>query len=215
MTTFQIKLLAAVLMVSDHVGYIFFPDIAVLRDLGRLSFPLFAWLVSQGENFTKNFNIYLLRLTCLGLVSQPLYSLVFEDNSPNILATLALGLLAIRLDKISHLKIVFTFLFAGLAELFKTDYGSYGVLLLSLLSYINLDNLTRLNFTTFTWWMLWSCLNLVLPIWRGSNSSQFLAIFTPLILLNWNGHQGQKAKWFYLFYPIHLALILLIKRSYF
>ncbi|MFB2921097.1 TraX family protein [Aerosakkonema funiforme] len=48
MTAFQIKVLAALLMLVDHIGAIFFPKIFVLRIVGRLSFPLFAWLIGQG-----------------------------------------------------------------------------------------------------------------------------------------------------------------------
>ena len=95
MTTFQIKLLAAVLMVCDHIGAVIFPKILILRFLGRLSFPLFAWLIGQGEKNTNNFKLYLLRLVILGVISQPIYYLTFHSSALNILATLAFGLLAI------------------------------------------------------------------------------------------------------------------------
>lgn len=216
MTTFQIKLLAAALMVCDHIGYVFFPgdsDINfLLRLLGRFSFPLFAWLIGQGEKYTKNFNIYLLRVIGLGLFTQPLYSLVSQDNSLNILVTLALGLLAIRLDKIVHSKFLFAVAFAVIAELIVADYGAYGVFLIVLLSHFDS---TDLSFNNFTWWIAWSLVNLLLPFFWNSNPSQPLAIFTPLILLTWKGNQGRKAKWFYLFYPLHFALILLVKSVYF
>ncbi len=209
MTTFQIKLLAAILMLGDHIGTVFFPDVYIFKYLGRLSFPLFAWLLGQGEKYTKNFKSYLLRLIVLAIVSQPIYLLAFQDisggsaDNPNILVTLALGLLAIRLDKVTHLKFVFTCIFAVLAELIRTEYGSYGVLLIALLA--NFDS------TNVSWWMVWSLLNLVLPVLRGNSVFQSLAVFSPMILFFWNGERGRKARWFYLFYPVHLALIFLIK----
>lgn len=104
MTTFQIKFLAAILMVVDHVGVLFFPKVLAFRYLGRLSFPLFAWAIGQGEKHTKNFNVYLIKLIVWGIISQPIYYLVFRSLSLNILITLALGLLALRLEKLLSYK---------------------------------------------------------------------------------------------------------------
>jgi hypothetical protein len=72
LNNFHIKLLAAIFMVIDHVGVVFFPNVLAFRMVGRLSFPLFAWLLTQGEQHTRNIERYLLRLVVLGIVSQPL-----------------------------------------------------------------------------------------------------------------------------------------------
>lgn len=203
MTTFQIKLLAAVLMVCDHLGAVIFPKILILRFLGRLSFPIFAWLIGQGEKYSNNFKIYLLRLIVLGVVSQPIYYLTFRSSALNILATLAFGLLAIRIDKILKSKFLFTLIFAVLAQLTNAEYGFYGVCVISLLS--------ESDFNTATWWLKWILLNLLTFWFPGFLFYQFLAVLTPLILNLWNGKQGRKAKWFYLFYPFHLVLIYLLR----
>ncbi|MBE9035190.1 TraX family protein [aff. Roholtiella sp. LEGE 12411] len=100
MTSFQIKLLAALLMVCDHIGVVFFPNQLMFRYVGRFSFPLFAWLLGQGEKYTKDFNSYFLKLTVWGFLSQPIYYLLFNNYSLNILVTLLLSLLAIRLGKL-------------------------------------------------------------------------------------------------------------------
>ena len=202
MTTFQIKLLAAVLMVCDHIGAVIFPKILILRFLGRLSFPLFAWLIGQGEKYTNNFKLYLLRLVILGVISQPIYYLTFHSSALNILATLAFGLLAIRVNKVIGSNL-FTLIFAALAQLANAEYGAYGVFVIILLS--------EMNFTRFTWWLKWISLNLLTFWLPGFFFHQFLAGLTPLILSLWNSQQGRKAKWFYPFYPVHLALILILQ----
>lgn len=200
MTIFQIKLLAAFLMVVDHVGVVFFPKILALRIIGRLSFPLFAWLIGQGEKYTRNFNIYLLRLIIFGLASQPIYYLLFQSLRPNILATLALGLLALRLDKLTDLRLFFTLICATLAQLIDAEYGAYGILVIFLLS--------KFNFNSIVWWITWIGINLLS---LQFSSYQFYALLTPLIIALYNGEQGQKAKWFYFFYPLHIAALFLIK----
>lgn len=202
MTTFQIKLLAALLMVCDHIGAVIFPKILILRFLGRLSFPLFAWLIGQGEKYTNNFKVYLLRLIILGVVSQPIYYLTFHSSALNILATLAFGLLALRINKITDSKL-FTFIFAALAQLANAEYGAYGVFVITLLS--------EINFTKITWWIQWILLNLLTFWLPGFFFYQFLAGLTPLILSLWNGQKGQKNKCFYPFYPLHLGFILICK----
>lgn len=203
MTTYQIKLLAAVLMVCDHLGAVIFPKLLILRFLGRLSFPIFAWLIGQGEKYTNNFKIYLLRLIILGVVSQPIYYLTFRSSALNILATLTFGLVAIRTDRILKSKFLFTLVFGVLAQLANAEYGFYGVCVISLLS--------ESDFNTATWWLKWILLNLLTFWFPGFLFYQFLAVLTPLILNSWNGQQGQKAKWFYLFYPLHLVLIFLLR----
>lgn len=202
MTTFQIKLLAAVLMVCDHIGAVIFPNILILRFLGRLSFPLFAWLIGQGEKYTINFNIYLFRLIALGLISQPIYYSLFQSFRLNILATLSLGLLALRLDRLTNFKVLFTLLFATLAELINAEYGAYGVITITLLSKFS---------DSATWWIKWTLFNLLTLFAPGFLFYQVLAVLAPTILMLWNGKQGQKAKWFYPFYPLHLALLLLLR----
>ncbi len=187
-------------MVIDHVGVVFFPKIVVLRIIGRLSFPLFAWLIGQGEKYTRNFNIYLLRLIIFGLASQPIYYLLFQSLRPNILATLALGLLGIRLDKLTNLEIVFTLICAIIAQLIDAEYGVYGILVIFLLS--------KFNFNSIPWWITWISLNLLT---LHFSSYQIYALLTPLIIALYNGEQGQKAKWFYFFYPLHIAALFLIK----
>jgi hypothetical protein len=201
MTTFHIKVLAAVLMVIDHIGVIFFRDVLAFRFLGRLSFPLFAWLIGQGEKHTTNFNNYLVRLGIWGLLSQPIYYLVFSSFRLNILATLFLGLLAIRLDKFTNIKLLSPLCFSVLAQLLNAEYGAYGVFTITVLS--------EINFYSIAWWMKWTLLNLITLFLPGFLFYQVLAVLAPIILILWNGKQGRRAKWLYAFYPLHLALIII------
>lgn len=68
-----IKLIAAISMVFDHVGMVFFPDVLWLRCIGRLSFPLFCYCMTVGMLYTKNIKKYMIRLAILAVISQPVY----------------------------------------------------------------------------------------------------------------------------------------------
>ena len=201
MSSFQIKVLAAFLMTIDHIGVIFFPHKLALRYIGRLSFPLFAWLVGQGEKHTKSFKAYLLRLATWGLISQPVYYLLFNNLCQlNILVTLALGLLAIRLGKLISSRYLAWAMFAAIAQLINSSYGAYGVLTVTLLS--------EFSYVSLGWWTKWFLLNLLALVIPSFPNYQFLASAAPAILILWNSKQGQKLKLFYLFYPVHLGVIL-------
>ena len=203
MSSFQIKVLAAFLMTIDHIGVVFFPHQLALRYVGRLSFPLFAWLVGQGEKHTKSFKAYLLRLATWGVISQPIYYLLFNNLwGLNILVTLALGLLAIRLGKLINLKYLAWAILAVIAQMINSSYGAYGILTVTLLS--------EFSYISLGWWTKWFLLNILTLIVPSFPNYQFLASAAPVILILWNNKQGQKLKLFYLFYPVHLGVILVL-----
>ncbi len=49
-----IKLMAAAFMVIDHIGMIFFPEAVWLRCIGRISLPLFAYMLAEGFAYTRS-----------------------------------------------------------------------------------------------------------------------------------------------------------------
>ena len=58
----MIKIIAAILMVIDHIGVICGIQDGILRILGRISMPLFAFMISEGAKHTKNKAKYLYHL---------------------------------------------------------------------------------------------------------------------------------------------------------
>lgn len=202
MTSFEIKVLAALLMVIDHTGLVFFPDQLAFRYLGRLSFPLFAWLLGQGEKHTKDVNAYLLRLVTWASISQPLYFILFRNGQLNILFTLALGLVALSLPKLTCSKYLVWIATAIIAQAINAEYGAYGVLTIILLAQFSPGSIM--------WWAGWDVLNLSILLVPIFAPYQVLAVIAPAILICGNGKQGKKWKLFYLFYPLHLALLYLV-----
>ena len=79
MTSFQLKLWASLFMLVDHAGVAFFDDNLAMRAIGRLSMPIFAFLLVEGFRHSHNLANYFSRLVLLGIVSQPLYMFAFPD----------------------------------------------------------------------------------------------------------------------------------------
>jgi hypothetical protein len=141
-------------MTVDHIGLILYPNIILLRVIGRLSFPLFAFLIAYGCTKTRNISMYFLRLIAFAVWIQILWTVPnffisgFTPAGTNIFFTLAFGVLAILVAKYiinsttvktswdKFLLATFACMFIGVISLlgnaFKTDYGTPGVLLISL-----------------------------------------------------------------------------------
>lgn len=222
MSTFQIKLLAILLMLVDHIGAYLFPDLVGPRIIGRLSFPLFGWLIANGYRHTSNVNRYLARLLLFALISQIPFALVGHSmSSPlstlNIFFTLWIGLATIvwadRFSAISA-KIAIIILGATLGWLLPVDYGISGVLSIVAFYYSFKQYwlMFRLQLAIFA---LFFTLPLILNLLSYSKIPihpiqlwQPLAAASTLLIAQYNGHKGYSIKyWFYLFYPVHLLML--------
>ncbi len=139
MSSFQLKIIAITTMLIDHIGYVIFPDLIILRIIGRLAFPLFAFLITEGYCHTSNFNKYLARLAILAIISQYPFWLAFGfDSGLNIFVTLALGLIAIALsDRFGS--IIPVVLLASLADIIGADYRFFGVFLIYFIHHFRYD----------------------------------------------------------------------------
>ena len=138
--SFELKLIAILTMLSDHVGRMFFPQALAFQLLGRMTFPLFAWAIANGYRHTRDVNKYLSRLFVFALLAQLPFMLALRESSPNplhyvtewnALCTLFLGLAGLVCyarvaNKGVGLSLVL--LVALVAHGLRTDYGAVGVL---------------------------------------------------------------------------------------
>ena len=106
-----LKLIAYITMLIDHVGYA--TGNIYMRMIGRIAFPIFAYLIASGYVNTKNKKKYALNLLVIGIVSEIPYDLfinssLFYPQSQNVMFTLLFGLFAIMvLDKITDIFKIF------------------------------------------------------------------------------------------------------------
>ncbi|CAN5642931.1 TraX family protein [soil metagenome] len=200
LTSYHLKLIAALTMVVDHIGVLFYPDLDWLRVIGRVSFPLFIWLLIRGEAHTKDIWRYGLRLGLLGLISQPIYRITLGTQQLNILFQLLLGLVCLRVARQRPALMLPVWISAALiTEAVNISYGSYGIILILLIRYFR---------SHFIWWLVWVGFHL---IWAGyAGTFQLPTTAVPLLFIAFNGQRGPKARCFYGFYPGHLALLALL-----
>ena len=120
-----IQCVAALTMLMDHIGAVFFPSVIGFRAIGRLSFPLFAFGIAQGVTYTSDFRKYFLRILMAAAVSQPIYMKLFALTQLNPLFMLAWGALALYLWR-EEKKVFAGILLLG-AYFADMSYGWYGV----------------------------------------------------------------------------------------
>ena len=87
-----LKLIAAALMLCDHAGMLLFPKILVLRLVGRLSFPIFAYLIAEGAKHTKSYLRYFLTVAGFAAVIQVGYYAFSRSLEMSVLVTFTLSL---------------------------------------------------------------------------------------------------------------------------
>lgn len=97
-TSYQLKWIAIVTMVIDHMGAILYPTEMVFRYIGRISFPIFCFLLVEGFCHTHDIFGYMARLGAFALMSEIPYDLAFngevlEFTHQNVFFTLLLGVI--------------------------------------------------------------------------------------------------------------------------
>jgi hypothetical protein len=225
MSIFVIKIIAVLTMAIDHIGAFLLPDYYPLRMIGRLSFPLFAWLIANGAVYTRSMAKYMQRLVFLGIISQVPFMLLHRSHNPNsweinIFLTLFLGLLgiyAIQRLQTNGLKVIAVGVLAIAGELFcgGFSYGAYGVLTI-VGFYFFKDSFTHtlllqvvLTALFYVPRIIMSDSSLEMQYMNHSmNLIQPLALLSLIFIYYYNSKQGPKMQWFfYWFYPLHLAAI--------
>jgi len=212
----QLKVLAMLAMTCDHIGLQLLPQFGILRVIGRLSLPIYAYMIAEGCRYTHNRQGYLLRLAGLAAVCQIVYFFAMGSVYQCILVTFSMSVCLIYSIDFTKTKqnaktalltpataagIIFICL--GLPKLlpgtdFEVDYGLFGVLL-PVLVYYGSGKKQKTALLTLGL--------LLLSLTYGGN--QWWALAAVPLLLCYNGQRGKirMGMLFYLYYPLHLAVI--------
>ncbi len=216
-----LKIIAMVSMLIDHMGLIFFPQHQIFRIIGRIAFPIFAYMIAEGAFYTRNRKKYLLMIAGLGIACQLVSTISTGSLYQNILITFSLSIAVIfSVDNFLKKKNPSSFLLTAFTVIsvifisyiapmifedygFKVDYGIWGVLI-PVFVYFSPTKTLKLFFMT---------LILVIRIFLVSKLQLFALLAVPFLML-YNGKRGKiNMKYlFYIFYPAHLAIMHIINQ---
>ena len=231
-TSAFLHIAAMALMLCDHLWGTVIPGNDWLNCIGRISFPIFAFLLVEGYFHTKNLKKYLFRLLIFAIISEIPFNLaigsrIFYPVHQNVLWTFLIGLLLICLNEKAQSK-------GRLWIRILTAAGSVviGFLLgiLTMVDYHHAGIFTVLVFYFFRdkkWWQRLAQLLLLFYINNeilagvtqnfslfGHTISFHRQLFALLALIPiwlYRGRQGHHSKAFqyfcYAFYPLHLLIL--------
>lgn len=214
-----LKLLAVLTMLIDHTALIFAQEVGwmrmavgpvtvyyILRRVGRLAFPLFCFLLVEGFVHTRSRKKYATGLLAFALISEVPWNYMvsgryFCPDMQNVYFTLFLGVLLLCVlaweapDWKRGLCLAALYV---LIRLLHADYGFMGVMLIGILYVLRERRLERILFA--------------FPLLSGGIAA--LCAFVPINL--YDGERGfikgRAMKYaFYLFYPLHVTVLLLVK----
>ena len=202
-----LKVIALVSMTLDHIAY-YLMDKSIaydaMRTVGRMAFPIFAFLLVEGYVHTSSVRKYALSLFSFALVSDIPWWLLNHDNTHNVFFTLLLGLIAIegmsKIDNKPLLWCVLMITICAIATFLHVDYEYSGILLICAFHIFKPDKVTKCLLAT-----LFMYQHGVIGLWLG------LAV-----ILCYNGQRGfikgQYAKYLcYAYYPLHLVLLCIVR----
>ena len=209
----QLKILALIAMTCDHIGFLLFPQYEFLRWIGRLAFPIFAYMIAEGAKYTKNRLRYFLGMFVLGFICQVGTGSLFQC----ILITFSFSVLLIyaadHAMKKKNAEACLLFAVSFLAVFFLTeilpyllphtdygvDYGIWGILT-PVFVFVGSKKYQKL---------LLAAIPLSFLCFAGGLECQWMALFALPILALYNGKRGKlKMKnLFYIYYPLHLVII--------
>lgn len=228
-----LKILAAALMLIDHLGLMLFPDELWLRFIGRLSMPLFAFMIAEGCRYTKNKYKHFFLLFGLGVICQTVY-IIFDPKNfyLGILITFSISVLIIyamqyakkcffeqgvktarKVLSVSLLALLIAGAFA-LCRFVLVDYGFWGIMMPVFASIFDFhripapDKLQKADcLPVRVLCMLIAEVLLILTHYLPLFQLPALLAFPLLFLYNGEKGKANLKYFFYLFYPLHLAVL--------
>ncbi len=216
-------------MLVDHIGMLFFPRLMILRIIGRLAMPIFAYMVAEGCRYTRSRIKYLVGLFLCLAVCQIGYLIGTGDTDLCILATFFLGAVmtfCLQDAKKSlfdpKVSIPEKFMRCGLfvaavaiarliCSFVYMDYGFWGAMLPVFASLFHMPDNAPADFKKLDHKWL-HILTFTIGLFLLNRSSFYIQNYcllaVPLLLL-YNERRGKyKMKYFfYIFYPAHLLIL--------
>lgn len=213
----RLKIIAMIAMTLDHVGAYLLPQVTWLRIIGRLAFPIYAYMIAEGCTHTRSMGRYLGSLAAMAAVCQIAYFVAMDSVYMCILVTFSLSVGLIWLLQFAEARgqdllgrggvVLGIFAVYFLCELlpgllpntdYCIDYGFFGVLT-PVVIYGAKGKAGRIT----------ACLLALTALAAFSHPIQWWSLLAVIPLALYNGQRGTRnMKWFfYLFYPVHLLII--------
>ena len=231
-----LKYIAALTMLIDHMGYLLFvnnPNYMTFRIIGRIAYPIFAFMIAEGCRYTKNKLKHFLMVFLLGLACQAVYFFYGGSLYMCILITFSLSIIIIyALQEFKRAlftpgrpwgaQILYGVIFLAtvafayfFSKKFEIDYGFEGIMVPVFASALHGvgENTPKLLKKLDNRYVHIAAMSIALAfLARKSAPVQWYSFLSLPILLLYTGKRGKANTkyFFYIFYPAHLVALELI-----
>lgn len=232
--SFWLHIIAMTIMLGDHMWATVIPGSMWLTNIGRMAFPIFAFMIVEGYFHTKSIKKYILRMLIGAVISEVPFNLMtggyfLNPFQQNVMWSFLLSLLCIHAiesikKKNKYLHIPMTVLIFGataiIGMLLMVDYFAYGILAVAVFYIFRGKKL---------WQLLLQAAGLILifgVLYEGmlidvkifgftfEIKQEVIAVMALIPIWLYNGEQGPHNKFiqagFYLFYPVHMLILSLL-----
>lgn len=233
-TSMSLHIMAMIFMLCDHLWGTIVPGNDWLTCIGRISFPIFAFMIVEGYFHTKNLKKYVYRLLLFAVISEIPFNLamgssLFYPIHQNVLWSFLISLGLVHWNEKAKNKN-----WVRMAVGCITVVFGYLIGLITMVDFHHAGILTVLVFYFFRQRKWWSYIGQFICLWYinaemlggfayeihlGSETffftRQSLALLSLIPIWLYHGKQGYHNKAvqyiYYAFYPIHLLILGIIK----
>ncbi len=230
----HLKLIAIIAMTVDHFcdiaypGFPLVPQAVVMHLIGRLTAPVMWFFVCEGFFYTRNVKKYMFRLGMFAIISHFAYCFAFGIplnpftgsifNRTSVIYPLFIAVVVLYMDNNEmpfNKWIKFVIQFFLIMTAFPADWSCIAVLAITGM-YKNRGNVEKQMLSIIFWVLVYGTVSFFFV-------SRIYALILPGVLMvypllkMYDGQKGKAAwmKWFfYLYYPLHLVVIGMIRMNW-
>lgn len=214
-----LKMIALITMTIDHVGLMLLPDYEWMRAVGRIAFPIFAFMIAEGCRYTRDRKRYLSQIAILGIGMQIVLFVISGSLYQSVFISFTLAIMLIyMIDRarnkqqiwawicviVTVLAIIFLCLILP-KILYETDYDiDYNIvgILIPVVCYFTKNKKSRI--------VVFAAGLIALSVFYGG-VQWFCLLSLPLIAMyNYKRGKLKLKNLFYFYYPAHLCVIFVI-----
>ena len=230
----QLKIIAIIAMTIDHLADLLYPGMPnnlisnVCHIIGRITAPIMFFFICEGFYYTKNLKDYLKRLFIFSIISHFAYCFAFGINyipfvsgsifnQTSIIWTLFWSVVALYIVySNNNIKEIYKYILIILLNFitFSSDWSCIGLMII-LSMYDHRGNLENQMKNMMFWTLIYALVSFIFVNKVYGVIQLFVILVYPLLKL-YNGKKGNSKfmKWFfYIYYPLHLFIIGLLRLS--
>ena len=225
MSSFALHIIAMIFMLCDHMWATIL-DYEWLTCIGRIAFPIFAFLITEGYIHTSNINKYIKRMVIFAIITEIPFNLMVSASPiypfhQNVLWTFVISLLTLKYLNFDNTKNIFkSILIIILAIIIATitmcDYFGAGVMMVVGFYIFRKSKLLQLLMMIYVNMILIQGYSYPIDIagYTYYFPQQGFDLLSLIFIWLYNGKQGYHAKWFkifcYAFYPLHMLILYIL-----